>query len=569
MKLYVMLLSVLVVGAAVTYADIVIPGPHQLPDPNTTPPDTTKPVKVFIMSGQSNMVGFGRIAGTELGTLETITGAGMFPHLVDDSTGAWTVRNDVRYRGVISAIGNDLLTPKFGANTSHFGPELGFGHIMGYVYDEPVLLIKTSIGNRSLGWDCLPPGSESFVYNGTNYAGYGDYGNWPVGDDPPTTGGWYAGKQYDDYFLDEADMGPRDWVDNNPYTSGCQVRNAGIVYNCKAEHTSSAYSEPGVGAQWSTYWNIHSVFNVTDILDNFAAEYPDYAAQGFEIAGYVWWQGHKDQGEPHASNYEQNMVNFIKELRNYYSKRYPDNCSPNAPFVLATIAFGGWDLAGAGLTVANGQLAVSEETGNYPEFERSVKTVEARGFWRDGSISPTTTGYHYNHNAETYMLVGDALGRAMVDLLPAYQLNAGNDMISWSGASIDLDATVQEGVTVTSYTWSAISSDPTMAVTFDPPVNPADPNMSNVEDPTVTITKGPGDASDVLLNRKVEDGVNPPVIDVVRIEVHDDACKATRLGLGQVDPIDLVEDCIINLDDMAALVTTWLDDNSLTTPVTK
>ena len=49
---------------------------------------------------------------------------------------------------------------------------------------------------------------------------------------------------------------------------------------------------------------------MVDILDDFAGQYPDFAGQGFEIAGFVWWQGHKDQGEPHASNYEQNMVNF-------------------------------------------------------------------------------------------------------------------------------------------------------------------------------------------------------------------------------------------------------------------
>ncbi|KPL02272.1 MAG: hypothetical protein AMK75_02995, partial [Planctomycetes bacterium SM23_65] len=37
--------------------------------------------------------------------------------------------------------------------------------------------------------------------------------------------------------------------------------------------------------------------------------------------------------------------------------------------------------------------------------------------WRDVSVSPSGQGYHYNRNAETYMLVGDALGRAMVRLL--------------------------------------------------------------------------------------------------------------------------------------------------------
>ena len=83
---------------------------------------------------------------------------------------------------------------------------------------------------------------------------------------------------------------------------------------------------------------------------------------------------------------------------------------------MATIGFGGWDLSGDGLTVAEGQLAVSGETGNYPEFAGNVKTIEARGYWRDSAESPGNAGHHYNLNAETYLLTGDALGRAMVEL---------------------------------------------------------------------------------------------------------------------------------------------------------
>ena len=87
-----------------------------------------------------------------------------------------------------------------------------------------------------------------------------------------------------------------------------------------------------------------AVTHVVDVLDNFATEYPDYAAQGFEIAGYVWWQGHKDQSDPHADRYEQNMVNFIKDIRDYYEDRYPTKTVADAPFVLSTVAFdGGWD----------------------------------------------------------------------------------------------------------------------------------------------------------------------------------------------------------------------------------
>ncbi len=49
--------------------------------------------------------------------------------------------------------------------------------------------------------------------------------------------------------------------------------------------------------------------------------------------------------------------------------------------------------------------------------QTTVKTMDTRGHWRDAALSPTTAGYHYNGNAETYMLVGDALGRGMLDLL--------------------------------------------------------------------------------------------------------------------------------------------------------
>jgi hypothetical protein len=62
-------------------------------------------------------------------------------------------------------------------------------------------------------------------------------------------------------------------------------------------------------------------------------------------------------------------------------------------------------------------LAVSGEKGNYPEFRNNLKTVEARVYWRDSSVSPSGAGYHYIRNADTYMEVGNALGRAMAELL--------------------------------------------------------------------------------------------------------------------------------------------------------
>jgi hypothetical protein len=147
------------------------------------------------------------------------------------------------------------------------------------------------------------------------------------------------------------------------------------------------------------------------VLDAFGTKFPQWQAQGYEIAGFAWFQGHRDIGSAvHASRYEYNLVNYIKAIRAEFEV-------PKAPFVIATIAFNGWDLAGNGLTIAEGQLAVSGTTGKYPEFAGNVLTVESRDYWREAAISPKDQDYHYNWNAETYVLVGESLGRGMVELL--------------------------------------------------------------------------------------------------------------------------------------------------------
>jgi hypothetical protein len=208
----------------------------------------------------------------------------------------------------------------------------------------------------------------------------------------PTPTQFYGGYQYDQCFLDEAD--------------------------------------------WSPGSTFGPVTNVTDVLDNFAARYPQWANQGFEIAGFVWWQGWNDglsYTATYANRYETNLGRFIKQIRQYYQNRYPGKIATNAPFVLATCGFEGWDSAYTNqyptrAAVINAQLAVSN-TNKYPEFVGNVKTIESRGYWRDVASSPQNQGYHYNRNSETYMLVGDALGRAMIDLL---SVGNTNDYATWA-----------------------------------------------------------------------------------------------------------------------------------------
>ncbi len=149
-----------------------------------------------------------------------------------------------------------------------------------------------------------------------------------------------------------------------------------------------------------------------DVLDDFDTNFPEYSGQGYEIAGFVWWQGHKDaQNAVHASRYELNMVNLINAFRNEFN-------APNAPFVMASIGFGGWDMdmdSNYG-TVHKAQMAIGDPE-KHPEFAGNVFSFDARGYWRSVAESPANQGHHYHRNAETFLLVGDALGRGMVQVL--------------------------------------------------------------------------------------------------------------------------------------------------------
>ena len=72
--------------------------PPELKRPDDKPADQTKKVKVFILMGQSNMVGMGDIEPADKpGTLTTLTKTvKKYPYLLDDA-GQWTARKDVYY----------------------------------------------------------------------------------------------------------------------------------------------------------------------------------------------------------------------------------------------------------------------------------------------------------------------------------------------------------------------------------------------------------------------------------------------------------------------------------------
>ncbi|MEC9010654.1 MAG: sialate O-acetylesterase, partial [Planctomycetota bacterium] len=267
--------------------------------------------------------------------------------------GEWTERKDVRNVRVMGSglrgmrrFNNEWMTIKGGK----IGPEIGIGHHVGQAVDAPVLILKSCIGNRALGWDLLPPGSEGFEFTDSKgvtwiHPGYkGTPERWVKGTEPKKIN-WYAGMQYD-----------------------------GDIARAK---------------------------KVLAELDKY---YP--GAKKYEIAGFFWWQGDRDRRSAAlSSRYEKNLVHLIKQLRKDFN-------APTAKFVCASLGQTKKGVTDGGGEILDAMLAVDGKSGKYQEFRGNVASVYSHPLSKGGS-----SGGHYSGNAETYMNVGEAMGRAMVDLL--------------------------------------------------------------------------------------------------------------------------------------------------------
>jgi len=337
------------------------------------------------MMGQSNMLGMGQILGYKENTLETaVFKGGKFPWMKNGNM--WSVYPNMRNVFIMSNGNstfnesvlqhNEWLTADYGdkmaelgRSHSTFGPEFGIANFGGTCTassckQENVMLLKSCIGNRGLGWDLLPPGTGRRDYtdskgNVYTYAGYGDSPEKLIknGTDkfvPNKQGSWYAGKQWD------GDTG-------------------------NAKHI------------------------LDESLDTF---FP--GATKYEVAGFFWWQGDKDSRDGGlSSGYEANLVNLIKELRKTFK-------APNAPFVTASLGQtpvnstdGGGQILEAMLNVGcNGETQGAQTKCKYPEFKGNVAAVYTHPL----ENTPSSSGGHYGHDAITYMNVGTAMGAEMAKM---------------------------------------------------------------------------------------------------------------------------------------------------------
>ncbi len=241
------------------------------------------------------------------------------------------------------------------------GPELAFGTVVGDRYDGQVLLIKTAWGGRSLYRDFRPPSA-----------------------------GLPAPEALDKMLAGQKKRKPETTLDDvkKPF---------GASYRAMLEEVQGTLAE-------------------------LKTHFPDYAGQGHELAGFLWFQGWNDMISDEATaEYAANMAHFIRDVRK-------DLKAPKLPFVIGQMGVDGVNAGGNVKKFKDAQAAVMDVA----EFRGNVALVKTDAFWDTDAEAVFKKGwrehidewnkvgsdypYHYLGSAKTHLGIGRAMAEAARNL---------------------------------------------------------------------------------------------------------------------------------------------------------
>jgi hypothetical protein len=252
------------------------------------------PLKVYILAGQSNMQGHAKVSTLAYMADDPAT-ADLLLEMEDGAGGFRTVKNAwISYltqgRGPQSGEGIGPLTVGYGARTDpsepsdKIGPEYTFGLRLRESFNGPILIIKTAWGGKSLHTDFRPPSAGPHELNSQEKAAIAKRG-----------------------------------LDLEHETAARRDR-SGESYRQMMAHVRKVLADPG-------------------------RVVPDYdARQGYELAGFVWFQGWNDmvdgsvypmRGSPGSYDaYSQLLATFIRDVRRELE-------APHLPFVIGVMGTNG------------------------------------------------------------------------------------------------------------------------------------------------------------------------------------------------------------------------------------
>jgi len=301
-------------------------------------PAQAKPLKVFILAGQSNMEGHAKVETfdyigddpTTAPLLKQMRGADGQPKVCDHT---WISYFTGKYDGSANDEGTGKLTAGFGArddarkSNGKIGPEFTFGLTMDAALKEPVLIIKTAWGGRSLHTEFRPASAGPYELNDYQKKLY--YGP-PAHGVPKDMNQWLADKKHE----------------------------TGRFYRYMIEHVKHVLADPK---------------RVCPAYD---------PAAGYELAGFVWLQGFNDMVDGHTypnhgkpdrfALYSELLGHFIRDVRR-------DLGAPKMPFVIGVMGVGG---AKAGKDIVAFREAMAAPAA-LPEFKGNVVAVPTAPFWAE------------------------------------------------------------------------------------------------------------------------------------------------------------------------------------------
>ena len=386
-------------------------------------PAADAPVKVYILAGQSNMQGHAKVSTLAYMAEDPAT-AGLLSQMQDGERGFRTVENTwISYltqgRGPASGEGVGPLTVGYGARAEPtqagdtIGPEYTFGLRMQETQPGPILIIKTAWGGKSLHTDFRPPSAGPYELNEQELAAIEKKGL--------------------DLAAEAADRRDR----------------SGVFYRQMVEHVRKVLADPG------------------RVVPGYDAE------QGYELAGFVWFQGWNDmvdgsvyseRGAPGSYDaYSELLAAFIRDVRR-------DLDTPQLPFVIGVMGTNGplenlepryqpihgefrramaapaslaefqgtviavqtwpfWDMPLDAVakqreqlnarkrsleqSIAKGDVTPDDAAAELAEIATTLASPEIQGLWDRGA---SNAAYHYFGCGKTMALIGRAFADGLLDV---------------------------------------------------------------------------------------------------------------------------------------------------------
>ncbi len=281
-----------------------------------------KPLKVYVLVGQSNMEGHAKVETIDYISEDPATAPLLKRMLGPDGKPATAKNVWISYYtgiGEKNGEGFGKLTTGYGSRQDpakdggKIGPEYTFGLAMDRAGDGPVLLIKAAWGGKSLNYDFRSPGAGPY----------------------PRT---------------KADLEK----DKHP------LADSGHYYRLMMAHAKQVLADPG---------RVCPAYN---------------PKEGYELSGFIWLQGFNDmvdtnfypkQPKGAVGNrfalYSDTLTAFIRDVRK-------DLGAPRLPFVIGVMGVGGKD-PGSEDNLAFREAMAAPAT--LPEFKGNVAAVRTAPFW--------------------------------------------------------------------------------------------------------------------------------------------------------------------------------------------